>query len=120
MRTDSNEQDLLRGLAQNDRQSVETIYRQHYNMVQTMIVNNSGSIDDAKDIFQEALIVLYEKAKSGTFELNCQIKTYVFSVCRRLWLKRFYQLQKLAPEVENVEEIVPVEDDNDGECKAHR
>ena len=111
MRTDSNEQDLLRGLAQNDKKSVETIYKQHYNMVQTLIVNNNGSIDDAKDIFQEALIVLYEKAKSGTFELNCLIKTYVYSVCRRLWLKRFHQLQKFTPEVENMEDVIPVEEE---------
>ncbi len=80
-------------------------------MVQTLIVNNSGSIDDAKDIFQEALIVLYEKSKSGNFELNCQIKTYIYSVCRRLWLKRFHQLQKLAPEVENMDEVIPVEEE---------
>ena len=111
MRTERNEQDLLKGLAENDRESVETIYRQHYNMVQTMIVNNNGSIDDAKDIFQEALIVLYEKAKSGSFELNCQIKTYVYSVCRRMWLKRFHQIQKLAPEIENMDEVIPVEDE---------
>jgi len=111
VRTDSNEQDLLRGLAQNDKKSVETIYKQHYNMVQTLIVNNNGSIDDAKDIFQEALIVLYEKAKSGTFELNCLIKTYVYSVCRRLWLKRFHQLQKFTPEVENMEDVIPVEEE---------
>lgn len=111
MRTDSNEQDLLKGLAQNDRKSVETIYKQHYNMVQTLILNNNGNIEDAKDIFQEALIVLYEKAKSGTFELNCQIKTYVYSVCRRLWLKRFHQSQKFTPEVENMEDVIPVEEE---------
>jgi len=111
VRTDRNEQDLLKGLAQNDRESVETIYKQHYNMVQTLIVNNNGSIEDAKDIFQEALIVLYEKSKSGNFELNCQIKTYIYSVCRRLWLKRFHQLQKLAPEVENMDEVIPVEEE---------
>ncbi|MBS1599112.1 MAG: sigma-70 family RNA polymerase sigma factor [Bacteroidetes bacterium] len=111
MRTDRTEQDLLKGLAQNERESVETIYKQHYNMVQTMIVNNNGSIDDAKDIFQEALIVLYEKAKSGNFELSCQIKTYVYSVCRRLWLKRFHHLQKFAPETENMEDVIPVEEE---------
>jgi len=111
VRTDRNEQDLLKGLAQNDRESVETIYKQHYNMVQTLIVNNNGSIEDAKDIFQEALIVLYEKSKSGNFELSCQIKTYIYSVCRRLWLKRFHQLQKLAPEVENMDEVIPVEEE---------
>ena len=111
MRTDSNEQALLKGLAQNDRKAIETIYKQNYNMVQTLVVNNSGSIEDAKDIFQEALIVLYEKVKSGSFELNCLIKTYVYSVCRRLWLKRLHQLQNFSPEVGNGEEIVPVEEE---------
>ncbi len=111
MSSETNEQDLLLGLAQNDKRAVETIYKQNYNMVQTLIISNSGSSDDAKDIFQEAMIVLFEKVKSGSFELNCQLKTYVYSVCRRLWLKRLTQLQKFLPEVENVEETVPVEED---------
>lgn len=111
MRTDSNEQALLKGLAQSDRKTIEIIYKQHYNMVQGLVVNNNGTIEDAKDIFQEALVVLYEKAKSGNFELNCQIKTYIYSVCRRLWLKRFHQLQKFSPEVDNIEETVSVEEE---------
>ena len=49
-------------------------------MVQSLIINNNGSSDDARDIFQEAVIVLYEKARTGTFELNCQLKTYLYSV----------------------------------------
>ncbi|HYE53654.1 MAG TPA: sigma-70 family RNA polymerase sigma factor [Chitinophagaceae bacterium] len=111
MNTELNEQALLKGLAVNDRQSVETLYRQHYRMVQSLIINNQGTVDDARDIFQEAIIVLYEKARSGTFELNCQIKTYIYSVCRRLWLKRLQQLQKYVPDVTIMEETVPVEDE---------
>ena len=80
-------------------------------MVQSMILNNSGYPDDARDIFQEAMIVLYEKTRTGSFELNCQLKTYLYSVCRRLWLKRLSQLQKMSPEVENLEETVPVEEE---------
>lgn len=111
MRTDSNEQLLLKGLAQNDRKAIETIYKQHYGMVQSLILNNNGSVDDAKDIFQEALIVLYEKARSENFELNCLIKTYVYSVSRRLWLKRLQHSQKFSSEVESLEETVAVEED---------
>ncbi|MBS1917222.1 MAG: sigma-70 family RNA polymerase sigma factor [Bacteroidetes bacterium] len=111
MRTDTNEKDLLQRLAQNDDEAAEVIYKQHYNMVQTLIMNNNGNADDAKDIFQEAMIVLYEKVKSGSFELNCLLKTYVYSVCRRLWLKRLNQLQRFSPDVENIEETVPVEED---------
>jgi DNA-directed RNA polymerase specialized sigma24 family protein len=78
--TDSTEQALLKGLAANDRKCIETIYRSHYSMVQTLVINNSGTSDDARDIFQEAIIVLYEKAKSGSFELHAQLKTYLCCV----------------------------------------
>ena len=80
-------------------------------MVQSLILNNNGSPDDARDIFQEAMIVLYEKVRPGTFELNCQLKTYLYSVCRRLWLKRLSQLQRISPEVESLQETVPVEEE---------
>lgn len=111
MRIETNEQKLLEGLALNDRKAAETIYKQHYNMVQSLIINNNGHSDDARDIFQEAMIVLYEKARSGSFELNCQLKTYLYSICKRLWLKRLNQLQRISPEVENLEETVPVEEE---------
>jgi RNA polymerase sigma factor (sigma-70 family) len=82
-------------------------------MVQAFILNNNGSYDDAKDIFQEAMITLYEKAKSESFVLTCQIKTYVYSVCRRLWLKRLQQLGRYVITSEELEETVPVEEDLD-------
>ena len=61
-------------------------------MVQAFILNNNGTYDDARDIFQEAMITLYEKAKSESFVLTSQIKTYIYSVCKRLWLKRLQQM----------------------------
>ena len=114
VKTDStDEKALLKGLAINDRRSVETIYKLFYNMVQTLIINNNGSADDARDIFQETVIVLYEKAKSGSFELNCQLKTYVYSVSRRLWLKKLQQQQKYIPNLIGLDETVPVEEEVD-------
>jgi RNA polymerase sigma factor (sigma-70 family) len=107
----NNEKALLEGLATNDRKAIETIYRENFTMVQSLVINNNGSGDDAKDVFQEAMIVLYEKARSGVFELNCQIKTYIFSVSRRLWLKRLQQLNRYSPPVESPELTVPVEDE---------
>ena len=111
MTPDKNERTLLQGLARNDRKAVETIYKENYGTVQSLIINNNGTADDAKDIFQEAMIVLYEKARSGTFELNCLIKTYVYSVARRLWLKRLQQANRFNGEISGSEAAVPVEDD---------
>ncbi len=116
MKTDTNEQVLLKGLAGNNREAAEAIYKAHYKMVQTLVTNNNGSPEDAKDVFQESIVVLYEKVKSGSFELNCLIKTYLYSVARRLWLKRLHQLQKTLPEVDNnMEDTIAIED----EVEAH-
>ncbi|MBL7751725.1 MAG: sigma-70 family RNA polymerase sigma factor [Chitinophagaceae bacterium] len=111
MHPDQKDKDLLKGLAINDKKAVERIYRENYATIQTLVINNNGNSDDAKDLFQEAMIVLYEKAKTGQFELNCQLKTYLYSVCRRLWLKRLQQVNRYSGELDNVNEVVPVEED---------
>ena len=104
MQTSNQEQELLRGLAENDRNAIETIYRLNFGLIQGFVVKNNGYPDDARDIFQEAMIVLYEKSHQESFQLTCQIKTYLYSVCRRLWLKRLQQLQRFNPQIEMKEE----------------
>jgi len=111
VKEDYSEKVLLQGLARNDKKAVETIYKDNYTSIQSLIINNNGTADDAKDIFQEAMIVLYEKARSGSFELNCLIKTYLYSVSRRLWLKRLQQSSRYSGDIGHAEAIVPVEDD---------
>ena len=107
----SDEKELLKGLANNDRKAVETLYQENFNTIQSLIINNNGSSDDAKDIFQEAIIVLYEKVRAGGFELQCQIKTFLYSVSRRLWLKRLQQQNRYASPGDSMESVVPVEED---------
>ncbi|MEO6671097.1 MAG: sigma-70 family RNA polymerase sigma factor [Ferruginibacter sp.] len=111
MNTSSPEKSLLEGLAREDKEAIEKIYRDNYNMVQSLIVNNSGTTDDAADIFQEAMIVLFEKSKSPDFELNCALKTYIYSVCRRLWLKKLHQMQRFSKQTDELEQVVPVEEE---------
>ena len=111
MNPDLKEQELLKGLALGDKKAIETIYKDNFNMVQSLVINNNGSAQEAKDIFQEAIIVLLEKVRSGNFELNCQIKTYVYSVCRRIWLKRLQQYNRYSNDVESAIATVPVDDD---------
>lgn len=117
MNQENNERILLQGLARNDKKAVETIYKENYSTVQSLVINNNGSADDAKDVFQEAMIILYEKARSGTFELNCLIKTYVYSVARRLWLKKLQQANRYTGEIGNAEGLVQVEDDIEGHVR---
>ena len=113
------EQDLLliEGIASEDKGSIEQLYRQHYNMVQAMVIANAGSKDDAADLFQETVIVLYEKIKTGNFELQCLLKTFLYSVARRLWLKKLQQQQRFTAQSEGLEDTVQVEDEIENHLK---
>lgn len=106
------EKALLRGLAQHDPVAIESIYRENFGTIQGYILKNSGFADDARDIFQEAMVILFEKAQSESFELSCRIKTYLYSVCRRLWLKKVQKERRLyASTVDVIHDTVAVEDD---------
>ena len=80
--------ELLEGLANGSDEVLTQLYRRHFPMVLHFVTTNSGSEDEAKDVYQESLIILYEKVRGGSFELQCQLKTYIYSVGRRLWLKQ--------------------------------
>ena len=82
------DEELLAGLAEGSDTALEQLYRHYFPMVLHFVTSNSGSEDDAKDIYQEALIVVYEKLRAGSLDLHCQLKTYLYSVGRRLWLKQ--------------------------------
>lgn len=112
MDTRSKDQILLEGVVNNDSKSLEKIYKLYFNAIQTFIINNNGNYDDARDVFQEAVIALYEKAKSGNFVLTSQLQTYIYSICKRLWLKRLSKLNQYSlPLKDNMEEEIAVEDD---------
>lgn len=111
MKPQTDEKLLLEGLAVNDKKAVELIYKENFNTIQALIINNNGSSDDAKDIFQEAMIVLYEKVRTGGFELNCQLKTFLYSVARRLWLKRLQQQNRYSSPGDSMENVVEVDDE---------
>ncbi len=111
MKAEINEQALLKGFARNDTKSIEIIYKNNFKMIQNMVIANNGTYDDAKDIFQEAMVALYEKTQTDSFVLTCKINTYVYSICRRLWLKRLQYLGKYSNQVDSLEETILVEDD---------
>lgn len=111
MKAELNEQALLKGLANNDSKVVEALYKRHFNMIQHFVLNNNGSFDDARDVFQEGMVALYEKVQTESFVLTCQIKTYLFSICKHVWLKRLQQMGKYSSPLSVQEDSISVEED---------
>ena len=107
-----NDQQILSAIVEGNEEVLSSLYKKYYNLVLKLVVNNSGSSDEAADIYQESIIVLYENACKPGFELKCQIQTYIYSVAKRLWLKQLKKKGKTYLIRENEENgIVDVGDD---------
>ena len=63
--------------------------------VKKYIHSNSGTTDDAKDIFQDALVVLYKNVQSQTFTLTVPLKTYLLAIIKNLWLQELRRRNKI-------------------------
>jgi RNA polymerase sigma factor (sigma-70 family) len=90
----TSDESIIQGILRSDDRALEQLYSEHSEMVRNLILTNSGSEDDAKDVFQDTIIILFEKIRSGKFTLSSSIKTYIYSVSRNLWLYRLRQTKK--------------------------
>lgn len=82
------EDELVAGLKRGDDAAFRQVYVLHFNMIRYLVIKNSGREEDADDVFQDALVVLFEKLNMPDFMLTSSLKTFLYSVCRNLWLKR--------------------------------
>jgi len=103
--------EVVFGILNNSENIISRLYIAYFPMVLQLIINNNGTEDDAKDIYQEAIIVLYNKVKRGDFELSSKLKTFIYSVCRRLWLKRLTQMNRYGGDIRDFQEYSPVDEE---------
>lgn len=86
------DQMYIDGLAANDSVIIESIYKKFVPKVVFFVLNNSGDRDQAQDIVQEVMILLYNQAKAGTLKLTCPFDAYFFLLCKRKWLNEFKKI----------------------------
>lgn len=79
---------FIDGLRTNSNEVLTALYKKYYNIVLKLIVSNNGTQEEAQDIYQETIIIVFENVKKPQFELNCQLQTYIYSIAKRLWLKQ--------------------------------
>jgi RNA polymerase sigma factor (sigma-70 family) len=81
----------IEAMRRKDERSIREIYRLHSAQTLRWVVSRGGTPDDAEDIFQEALVAIFEKAQSADFVLTCPLGALLHVVCSRKWIDRIRQ-----------------------------
>lgn len=92
----------LIALRENDSRLLEGLYRECSPRITKWVTNNNGTIADARDLFQEALISLHASAHKEDFVLSCPISALLFTICRNQWINQLRR-KKRDVEVRKVE-----------------
>lgn len=79
---------ILDGLKKRDSGIIRYVYKEYYPTIKFLITTNSGTETDAEDVFQDALVVLFKKIAREDLILTSSFKTFLYSICRNLWLQR--------------------------------
>lgn len=81
-------ENILQGLKDRDTKVLDFVYKNYFNQIKVFISQNRGTEEDAQDIYQDALLIIYQKTIKNNLTLTCSFNTYLYSVCRLLWLKQ--------------------------------
>ncbi len=105
------DREVVLGILNHSNEVLNRLYTGYFPMILQFILHNNGDEEDAKDVFQEAIIVLYDKVRAGDFELSSKLKTYLYSVSRRIWLKKLAQQHRKSDNIADFEDVLLVEED---------
>lgn len=72
----------------NREQLLMELYKSAFPPLAKYVAKMGGSVDDAKDVFQDALVIYYEKAIAGNL-VAADGKAYLLGIAKHLWFKKF-------------------------------
>lgn len=103
------DQEIIQGLKSGESYAVKYLAKDYLPVIRYYISKNNGNEEDAKDIFQDALYIVIEKIHNNDFVLQGALSTYLFAICKNLWLMALdrqkaaknYELRRLADHIDS-------------------
>ncbi len=78
---------IIRDILEHKSRVIQKLYNECFPMVERMVINSGGDTDQAKDIFQDGWTIIYRKISNDELSLSCKFSTYLYAVCKKLWLQ---------------------------------
>ncbi|HYG01089.1 MAG TPA: sigma-70 family RNA polymerase sigma factor [Chryseosolibacter sp.] len=109
VKSDMDEKDVFERICKGDEKALEYLYKKYYRMMTKLVITNSGTEEEARDVYQDALIVFWQKATSGNLILTSKISTYIYSICQNLWRKELDRKKRLSNEEKDSAVVIDVD-----------
>jgi RNA polymerase sigma factor (sigma-70 family) len=78
---------LIKGLHTKQNEWVKILYNKAKPIIIRYALNNDSSVDEAEDLVQNTVIIIYEQILLGKLVLTSSMTTYIYGIAKNLWLK---------------------------------
>lgn len=82
----------------NDDKALEALYAANFYKTEAFVLANSGTADEAKDIYQEAFIAVWQNIKAGRFvpQNGSSLEAYLFQIAKYKWYDYLKAAKKIS------------------------
>ncbi|RYF87267.1 MAG: RNA polymerase sigma factor [Chitinophagaceae bacterium] len=103
--------DQLAAIKQNDEAALKALYQQNFQRVEHYVLNNNGSTDEAKDVYQEAFIAVWRNIQLDRFTpvTETSLSGYLYQVAKNKWLDHLRS--------SHYKKVVPLKEMEDGKVE---
>lgn len=84
----------IEGIKRGNPKVIRAIYQKYYKAIAHLVETHGGTEEDSRDVFQEGLMVMFQKVKQDNFQLTSTFLTYFYALCRNIWSNKLRKRPK--------------------------
>ncbi|WP_185154240.1 RNA polymerase sigma factor [Fulvivirga sp. M361] len=95
----------------NDK-AIALLYKSEFKKIASMVRSRGGDEEDAKDVFQDTVLVFYRQLKLGRYNESYEVGAFIFTIARNLWINklkkdgRLTDLEEVAGKLTDEEDVL--------------
>ena len=82
------EEEFIKVIITGNSKGLRKIYEMFLPRIRKLITSNGGNEEDVQDVFQSAILTIFEKAQKENFKLTSKFFTLLYGICRNIWGNR--------------------------------
>jgi RNA polymerase sigma factor (sigma-70 family) len=96
--------EIIEGIQRRDNKVLTFIYKELFPGISSYVINHGGTTDDAKDVFQESIIIIFRQIEEKKLDIKTGFENYFYGIARLIWLKLLRNKEIHAKNVNFIEE----------------
>ncbi len=101
---------FLSTLSKGKQEDIIFLYQEFFPNIKRFVMNNNGTVGDAEDVFQKALLQIIVRHRKESFEIKTSFESYFFTVCKNLWRRELNASKLKINDLEIIENLTEEED----------